>query len=359
MKKFLAVFKKEILVFLRNVMLVFILVYAFTFDIYIAGNGVEVKPRNVTVGYVNYSGELLPQKILAHLHAPEFKKPKMFLNEKELKKAVFNKEIMVGIIFDKDFEKNFIKKREAQLNVIIDSTAAAQAEVSVQYLTQTIYSMIDGKMPVNIKIYKLFNPNSNSKWFMSLSELLSVVTMLSLVLIAVVFVREKEAGTWDIMLLMPVNGALIMFAKVFSQIFIITVGLVMGIGLILFGVFGVPINGNLFYFFLLTFFFIMAMGGIALVIAAYSNSVLEVSQYTVLVIMPLLFLSGAWTPIHSMAPWLQKLSIISPVKYYIEGAQSIFFRGTEFIDLLPYFTGEIVIGAVLFYLGYRRMGKLF
>ncbi len=359
MKKFFAVFKKEILVFLRNVGLVFILIYAFTFDIYIAGEGIEVKPRNVSIGYVNYSGELLAQKILAHFHAPEFQKPKRFLNEEELKKAVFNKEIMVGVIFDKGFEKDFIRKKEAKINVIIDATAAAQAEVSVQYLTQTIYSMIDGKMPLNIKVYKLFNPNSNSKWFMSLSELLSVVTMLSLVLIAVVFVKEKEAGTWDIMLLMPANGALIIFAKIASQIFILSVGIVIGIGLILFGVFDVPINGNLFYFFLLTFFFVMAMGGIALVIAAYSNSVLEVSQYTILVVMPLLFLSGAWTPIHSMAPFLQKLSIISPVKYYIEGAQSIFFRGTDFIDLLPYFMGEIIISAILFYLGYKKMGRLF
>jgi len=78
-----------------------------------------------------------------------------------------------------------------------------------------------------------------------------------------------------------------------------------------------------------------------------------------MVMMPLIFLSGAWTPISSMAPWLQKLSIISPVRYYIEASESIFFRGSSFYDLLPDFIALLVIGVVLFYIGYRKIGNLF
>ncbi len=359
MKSFIAIFKKEILVFFRNAMLVFLVLYAFTFDLYTAGKGIEVKPRNVSIGYVNHSGEVLTQKILSHFHSPEFKFPKRFLNEEKLKKAVFNRDIMVGIIFDKDFQKDFVSKKGASVNVILDSTASAQSQITLSYLTQILYSMAGGEIPLNINIHKLFNLNSNSEWFMSLSELMTVISMLSLVLIAIVFVKEKEEETWDIMLLMPVNGDMMILSKVLSQLFILMIGTLISVGIVLFWIFNVPINGNLFYFFVLTFFFILAMGGIALVIAAYSKSVIEVSQYTVLIMLPLIFLSGAWTPISSMHPIVQDLSFMSPLRYYIQGAQSIFFRGTDFVDLLPYFAGELIIGIVLFYIGFKKMGRLF
>ncbi|AZV47307.1 ABC transporter permease [Nautilia sp. PV-1] len=359
MKGFWAVFKKEILLFLRNIGLVFFVLYMFTFDIYTAGKGIEIKPQNVSIGYVNRSGSVIPEKIISHFHQPEFQKPKMFLNEKDLKRAIFNRRIMVGIIFDKNFEKDFVSHKTAQINVLIDATASAQAQVTLIYLNQILYAMLNTKMPLNVKIHKLFNQNSNSEWFMSLSELMSVITMLALILIAVVFVKEKEAGTWDIMLLMPVSGNVIILAKVLSQIALLMVGIVISVGIVVFGIFDVPINGNLLAFFVLSFFFALSLGGIALVIAAYSNSVMQVSQVSMLVMLPLLFLSGAWTPINSMNQFLQTLTIFSPVRYFIEGTESIFFRGTDFINLLPYFAGEIIIGVVLFYIGFKKMGRLF
>jgi len=345
MKPFFAILTKEILVFLRNIGLVLFVLYSFTLDIYTAGEGIKVKPMNVSIGYVNKKGEYFSNKILTHFHSPEFKKPRQFLNEKELKKAIFNKEILVGIIFDKK-----------GVNILLDATAAAQSEVTFIYITEILNTK---KFPIDIKIHKLFNQNSNSKWFMGLTELISIITMLSLILVAVVFVKEKENGTWDIMLLMPVNGNLIILAKVLSQVFLIMIGTFLSVGIVMFGVFDTPINGNLWLFFLLTFFFSISLGGIALVIASFSNSVMQVAQMSMLVMMPLLFLSGAWSPINSMSPFLQYLSIISPVKYYIEGSESIFFRGSDFFDLVPYFIAQIIIGIILFYIGYKKIGRLF
>ena len=358
MKAFFAIFKKEIFIFLRNVGLLIFVLYSFTFDIYTAGNGIKVKPQNVSIGYVNYSGNYMVNKILSHFKEPEFQTPKVFLSEESLKQAIFDKKIMVGFIFDNKFEKD-LYKNQTTLNVLLDATASAQAEVTLIYINQILYSLLDNELPLNLKIHKLFNQNSNSKWFMSLTELISVVTMLSLILVAVVFVKEKEKGTWDIMLLMPINGALMIFAKVFSQVFILMVGIFISVGIVIFGVFDTPINGNLLLFFLLSLFFALSLGGIALVIAAFSKSVMQVAQISMLVMLPLLFLSGAWTPISSMNLFLQKLTILSPVRYYIEGSEAIFFRGSSFIDLLPYFGGEIIIGVILFYIGFKKIGRLF
>jgi ABC-2 type transport system permease protein len=357
--KFFAIFKKEVLIILRNLVLVLFLIYIFTLDIYLAGIGIKVKPQHVSVGYVDYSNSLMVKEILSKLHSPEFKTPKLFLSEESLKKAIANKKVMVGLVFDSDFEKNYYKYGKSQINVLIDSTAAAQAQVTLIYLNEILARYAHLNFPLDVRSHRLFNQNSNSTWFMSLAELLSDVTLLVLLLVAVVFVKEKQDGTWDIMLLMPVNSFVLILAKMLSQVFIILVGIFISVGIVLFGVFDVPINGNLWHFFLLSFLFSLSLGGIGLVIAAISNTITEVGQYSFMLMMPLIFLSGAWTPINSMAPWLQKLSIISPVRYYIEGSESIFFRGASFYDLMPDFIALIIIGLVLFYIGYKKMGRLF
>ena len=263
--------------------------------------GIKVTPKNVSIGYVNEADNLIVNKIISSFHSPEFKKPKMFLNEKALKDAIYNKKIMVGIVFDRNFVNNLLSGKTAKLQVLIDSTSAAQAEVTLIYLQNILMKFnFPSALPAKIDIIKLFNPNSNTKWFMSLSELMSVITMLGLVLIAVVFVREKENGTWDIMLLMPVKSSLIIFSKILSQVLILMAGITISVGLVVFGVFDAPINGNLLDFYLMSFLFSFAIGSIALVIAAVSKSVLEVGHLTIVIMLPLIFLSGAWTPLNAM-----------------------------------------------------------
>jgi ABC-2 type transport system permease protein len=86
---------------------------------------------------------------------------------------------------------------------------------------------------------------------------------------------------------------------------------------------------------------------------------MQVSQLSIIVMMPIIFLSGTWTPIYAMHPILQYLSILSPLKYYIEGSESIFFRGTQFVDLLPYFGNLFILGIMLYWYGFRKIGRLF
>jgi len=158
---------------------------------------------------------------------------------------------------------------------------------------------------------------------MALTEMLSVITLLIVILTAVVFVREKEEGTWDIMLLMPVDPKMIILAKSLSQVLIVMAGVVMALGFVIFGAFDTPMHGSLWAFMLLTFFYSFSSAGIGLFIAAVSKSTMQVAQLSIVIMMPLIFLSGAWTPIYAMHPLLQYLSLLSPLRYYIEGSESI------------------------------------
>jgi len=359
MKIFNIVFTKEIITFLRSFGLVAVVLYSFTLDIYIAGKGIQVKPRNVKIGYTDESEGVLSKKILSHFHKPEFKEPIFFKSQKELREAIFEKEIIVGLIFDEDFEKNFIKNKRTKLNVLLDSTAATQSYITLSYLQEIVLNFFSFSQPIDLKIHKLFNQNADSKMFISFTELLSVMTLLSVILTAVAFVKEKEEGTWDITLLMPVNSKIVILAKVFSQVAIVMGGVVIALGFVVLTAFDTPLNGSFWAFMLLSLLYSFTSAGIGLFIAALSKSVVQVAQLSIVIMMPLIFLSGAWTPIYSMNPFLQKLSLLSPLRYYIEGSESIFFRGTEFVDLWSYFLGVGVLSIVFFAVGYKKIGELF
>lgn len=358
-RTFFVVLGKELLSFLRSVMLVAVVLYSFTFDIYIAGEGIQIKPRNVAVGYVDETGGGISQKILARLHKPEFSPPVRFLSQKALSQAIFNKEIMVGLIFDSDFEKNYRQGKTAQLNMLLDATAASQSLTTLSYLQNILLDFVSMDFPLQVKTHKLFNQNADNKSFMGLVEMLSVITMLVIILTAIVFVKEKEDGTWDIMLLMPVNPKITILAKSLSQVLIVMAGTVITLGFVLFDQFHTPMNGSFWAFMLLTFFYAFSSAGIGLFVAAVSKDVMQVAQLSIVIMMPMIFLSGAWTPVYAMHPVFQKLSLFSPLRYYIEGSESIFYRGTAFVDLLPYFGGVMILGAMLYWYGFQKIGKLF
>ncbi len=358
MKAFLTVFLKELIMFFRSWGLVAVVLYSFTVDVYIAGKGFEVKPRNVSVGYVDFTDGVISGKILSHLHSPEFQEPVRFLSEEELKKVLFNRNIMVGIVFDSDFEKDFFEKK-AKLNVMLDATAAAQGYVTLAYLQNIVLRFGEENFPVELKTHKLFNQNSDTPKFLSLAEFLSILTLITVILSSVVFVKERESGTWDIMLLMPVNSKIIILAKSFSQIVVVMIGTIICVGIVLFGIFKLPMNGSFMAFLVLTLIYSFSISGIGLFIASVAKNMLQVAQLSVIIMMPIIFLSGSWTPIYSMHPVLQELSLLSPLRYYIEGCESLFFRGTSVFDLWIDFVALLVLGVALYMFGFRKIGKLF
>ncbi len=110
MKIFLTILLKELLSFFRSFGLVLLVIYFFTGEVYVAANGMEIEAKNVAIGIIDKSAGGISKKILSNLHSPEFQTPKFYKSQKELSNAIYNKDIMVGMIFDEQFEKNYYKK---------------------------------------------------------------------------------------------------------------------------------------------------------------------------------------------------------------------------------------------------------
>ena len=358
-RAFFAILLKELMSFMRSAALVAVVLYSLTIDVYVAGEGIDIDPRNVAVGYVDNSGGGVSQKILSNLHAPQFVHPIRFFSQKALSDAVYNKEVMIGLIFENDFEKRYREKKDTQLNVLLDATSASQGFTTLMYLKNIVLAFENINIPVELKVHKLFNQNSDNRSFMALSELFSFTTILSVILTAIVFVKEKEEGTWDIMLLMPIDAKLTILAKTLSQVIIIMVGIVLSLGFVIFSIFNTPMNGSFWSFIFLSFLYTFSSAGIGLFVAALAKDVMQVAQFSIIIMLPLIFLSGSWTPVYTMHPFIRFLSFFSPLRYYIEGSESIFYRGTSFFDLYPYYFGVLILGVVLYYIGFKKIGRLF
>jgi len=165
MKYFFSVLLKELTSFSRSYALLFVVLYAFTVDIYIAGSGMEVEAKNVSIGLVDKSAGGISKKIISNLHEPEFQAIKLFKSQKDLSRAIYNKEIMVGLIFDGDFEKNYYAKRNPQINILMDATSASQSLMALGYLQNIIMDFNAIHLPISLKIHKLFNQNAKYKIF--------------------------------------------------------------------------------------------------------------------------------------------------------------------------------------------------
>ena len=187
MRSFFTIVGKELLLFIRAYGLTAVVLLVFTADVYIAGSGIVMNAKNVSVGVVDRSEGVLSKKILTHLHQPEFQAPRFYLSDKELNRAIFNKEIMMGLIFASDFEKAYLKGQNPHIDVLLDSTAASQSFMALSYLQNIVFDFNGVEIPLEIKIHKLFNQNATNNFFMALTELMAVTTLLSVILTAVVF----------------------------------------------------------------------------------------------------------------------------------------------------------------------------
>ena len=363
MDKFLAILIKEWMELLRSRGMLFFIFYIFVINIYIAGVGVNLDARGVNVGILDEKGgSVYVSKIVASLHPPEFKEILYYSSRTLLYEDIKNKKIVAGLIFPGTFDSDIATGKETKIQLLLDTTVATLSYYTYTHLVNivnTFQTASQLRVPVELNIHKLYNPNASSVPFITLKELVSAITLLSIILSAAVFVKEKEQDTWNLMLLVPVNPYVMILAKLLSQVAVVMVGFILSLGLILFGLFDLPMAGNFWALFFMTFLYAIATSGIGLVIASVARNITHVGLMTIMAIIPLTFLSGGTSSIYTKPELVQWLSYLSPLRYYTEGVYNLVFRGTEVIHLWEQFLGIAVIATVLIVYGVKKIGKLF
>ena len=204
-----------------------------------------------------------------------------------------------------------------------------------------------------------YNPDQNDTWFESVSHLLRQITIFAILLPAAALVREKERGTVEQLLVSPLTPFQIMLPKVLAM----TVVILCATAVALFGImrpaFGVPIRGSALLFFTLTALFVFSTAGMGLGAATITRNQAQVGMMTLLVVAPMMLLSGLVAPMEALPTWTRNLMILSPLRYFIDIANGILLKGSDLSLLWESVLSMVLLGGGLFGFGMWRFRRQF
>lgn len=342
----------------------FILIFPPLIQLFIFTFAATLDVKNVTIGVLNRdSGKHSAELIERIQGSPTFTRLITMENEKELSEAIDKQKVLIAIHFDQQFSRNVTESRDAAVQMIIDGRKSNSGQIAQGYVASIInrYNRDLGVFPEVEVVYRnWFNPNLIYPWF-TLSGLVGVLTMLtSLSVTALSVARERELNTFDQLLITPLLPLEILIGKSIPAMMI---GMTEGTLLLFAGVLliDLPIVGSLTFLYIGMLVFVLATVGIGMFISSLSRTQQQATLGIFLFMVPSVILSGYATRIANMPEWLQKISIVNPLKYFIVIIRGITMKNTDIhviihnllpMALIALFT--LTTSAYLFRLGLRK-----
>lgn len=338
------------------VMLILVL-YSFSIAVYTVSTGASTEARDLTVGIVDEDRSDLSRQIRNALNPPLFKSTVM-LGAAEIDDQMDHGRLVFVLEIPPSFQADLLSARRASVQLNVDATAMTQAGNGSVYIqsiiVQEVTNFLAGReaaasAPVNVVIRSKFNPNLDSAWFTSVMQVINNVTLLTVILTGAALIREREQGTVEHLLVMPLVPAEIMLAKIIANGLVILAAAGLSLAIVVQWWLQVPVAGSVALFLAgaALYAFTVAALGILLGTIATSMGQFGLLAIPILVIMQLL--SGSSTPMESMPVWLQYLmQIISPTPHFVAFAQAVLYRGAGLSLVWLQLLALAVIGSVYF-----------
>ena len=289
-------------------MLVLMIVFVFSATIYSVAKGVSSDVKNATVAIIDADRSALSYQIRDAIQAPFFKPP-VDIRREEVDKAMDAGDYIFVLDIPPGFQRDVLAGRSPDVQLLIDATTMTQAGVGASYLTQIFQRQISSflqqqgaaaMMPVQPVINIEFNPNSLSEWYMPVMEVGNMITLLSLVLVGAAVIRERERGTIEHLLVMPVNAFEIMMAKVLANGVVILAASQLSMWFMVHKIIGVPINGSLAMYAFGVGVYLFSIAALGIMLATIAPTMPQFGLLMLPVFMVLLLFSGSAAPRSNM-----------------------------------------------------------
>jgi len=364
---------KELLQLGRDTLLVVAVLYLFTLDVMMAG-GVKMDLNQGVVMVHDADHSMASRELIYRFQPPYFKLGGEILDQKEGIRLLDQGKALVVLDIPPKFQHDLIQGKPTAVQIQIDTSNTVLGTLAASYSAQIIeqYSfdaalqrmgLTDANLagvPMLVDRHRVwYNPNQEDAWFMPISELLTVITVLAMMLPAAAAVREKERGTIEQLIVSPLTPIQIMLPKVVAMTLIILLGTALSVFLVLYGVFNIPIKGSLPLFFAVTALYTFAVSGLGLFISTMSRNLAQTIMLAIMIMMPIILLSGAWTPPEAMPPGIRQAMYLSPLYYYIEMSYGILLKGAGLDILWDSLLGLILLGSLVFGFGVWRFRRQF
>ena len=353
---------KELRSFSHDFVLLGLVVYAFSLAITLQARSNSQELHNASIGIVDEDHSELSRRI-AHAFLPPLFQPPHLIAERDIIPAMNQGRYTFVIDIPPDFERYVLAGQQPGLQINVDATAMVQAGLGSGYAQQIITTEIadflshaEGVKPstVNLDVRIAFNPNLTTAWFTSVMAIINNITMLAIILAGAAVVREREHGTMDHLLVMPLTPFEIALSKVWANGLVIAVAVGLSLYFVVRLMLGIPVAGSLPLFMVGVVIYLFFATAIGIFLGTVARSMPQLGLLFMLVFLPMNMLSGGNTPLESMPPWLAKAMQISPSTHFVALAQSILYRGAGLDVVWPQFVAVAVIGALFFGLAILR-----
>lgn len=346
---------KELHSLARDPVMILLMLHAFTVAIYSSATAMPDPLHKAPIAIVDEDRSPLSQRIADAFYLPFFLPPAR-ITASEMDARMDAGLDTFAIDIPPDFQRDLLAGHAPALQLNVDATRVSQALSGSAYVRSIVGGEIDAflagrreaAVPGIDLVHRMrFNPELDKTWFGGVMELVNSVTMLSFVLTGAALIRERERGTIEHLLVMPVTPFEIMAAKVWAMALVVIVAASVSLAVVIRGLLAVPMAGSVPLFLAGTALHLFATTSMGLFLATIARSMPQFGLLLLLVLIPLHMLSGGVTPIEAMPDAIQRIMQFAPTTHYTTLAQAILFRGAGLDVVWPQFLALVGIGSAL------------
>jgi ABC-2 type transport system permease protein len=348
---------KELRSFRSDPIMLALVAYAFTVAIYAAATGASTEATNLSVGIVDEDHSDLSRRIADGLTPPTFQRA-VEITAGEIDPGMDSQRFMYVIEIPTKFQADILAGRRPTVQINVDATAAAQAANGMTYIQNIILNYVTGFVsgregwsgaPVKVVTRTKFNPNFNTSWFTSVMQIVSNLTMITVMLTGAALIREREQGTVEHLLVMPVVPAEIMLSKILANGMVVLLATTLSLAIVVEWWLQVPVAGSRLLFLGGACFYVLAVAALGIALGTVAATMAQFGLLSIPVLLVMMLLSGSTTPLESMPVWLKYLMLsISPTPHFVIFSQDVLYRGADLSIVWPEILATAVIGAGYF-----------
>lgn len=349
----------------RDKAMMALIVFAFTVSIYSSATVTSGSLHNAPIAVADQDKSQLSNRIINSFYEPYFKTP-ADISPEQIDGLLDRGAYTFAIDIPPNFQKDVLAGRHPEIQVNIDATRMSQAFLGNSYIQNITLGEVneflakmrsDNSLPVDLEVRMRFNPNLTQSWFGSVMAIINNITMLSIILTGAALIREREHGTVEHLMVMPLTPIEIMLSKIWSMGLVVLIASAVSLLLVVKTLLEVPIEGSILLFMCGVALSLFATTSIGIFMGTIARSMPQFGLLMILVLLPLNMLSGGMTARESMPQLVQDIMLTMPTTHFVSLAQAILYRGAGLEIVWPQFIMLFIIGSVFFLLALIRFRK--
>ncbi|HEY9224004.1 MAG TPA: ABC transporter permease [Variovorax sp.] len=356
---------KELWSLLRDPVMLILIAYTFTIAVYTSAEAMPETLNKAAIAVVDEDASPLSARIVSAFYPPLFTTPRL-ITQRQMDAGMDAGRYTFVLVIPAGLQRDVLGGRTAELQLNVDATRMSQAFSGSGYVQQVVQGELSEfvqryrggtTLPVDLALRARFNPGLERAWFGALMEIINNVTMVSIILAGAAIIREREHGTIEHLLVMPVTPAEIMLAKIWSMGAVVLAAAALSLQFVVRGLLQVPVDGSVPLFMAGAALCLFATTSMGIYLATLARSMPQFGLLMILTMIPLEMLSGGMTPRESMPQFVQMVMLLAPTTHFVELGQAILYRGAGIEVVWTSFVWLLVIGVSLFALSLRRFRK--